>query len=345
MVFFASADRASSIRYSLSRSWAGRYIPNLSALMSNKTENSIALLEYSSDFGRHRTATGIRRHLRISCELAGLEVNQLFSGSSNLVNLSKVRQLARTVEAVYEKVLEFYEQRSSHRDSIQENSNPISYWIPEVEALSSELQPVLSEMQARHLADEDPRTIGFVTTQIHYSTRAILKRLAPVERTLLNAYFQLAEEQVCIPWQEVCALAMRYEQTAPEILLLESLFPHSDEIAIAVVQKLRSQFPQFRSRNGSWQDAQILASMLRDLNMFQVYLWLCLLHQDLSAITVRLLPLCLVVFPTVNVPWEFVDQTVRTLVAELRSRMTEPQWYLVQPYTAGLIEMFSIENN
>lgn len=329
---------------SLSRIWASRYLPNLSCFVSEQSESSVAhLLEYSSDFGRQKTADRTRRHLRICCELAGLEVNQLFSGSSNLVNLAKVRRLAKSVEAVYEKVLQFYEQQSKIKQNVADSLNPISGWIPEIEALSIELQPILYQMQQEHLADEDPRTLGFVTTQFHFSTQMILKRLSPIEKALLGSYFQLAEEQVCIPWQEVCELAKRYDRASYEVLLIEHLLPESDAIAHTVCERARQQFPQFRSRRGSWDNLQITASMMRDLNMFQGYLWLCVLQQDLTPITVRLLPLCLMVFPSVNVSWEFIEQTIRLLVEEIRSRLTLHQWSIVQPYAMGLIDIFAVQ--
>ncbi|GAP97677.1 hypothetical protein [Leptolyngbya sp. NIES-2104] len=329
---------------SLSRSWASRYLPDLSALMSEQADLSIAhLLECSSDFGRRRTVEQVQRHLRICCELAGLEVNQLFSGSSNLVNLAKVRQLAKSVEAVYEKVLQFYEQQSNIKQNLADSLNPVSGWVPEIEALSIELQPVLYQMQQQHLADEDPRAIGFVTTQFHFSTQMILKRLNPIEKALLGSYFQLAEEQVCTPWQEICELANRSDRASREVLLIEQLLSEGNAIAQAVCEKARQQFPQFKSRRGSWDNVQITTSMKRDLNMFQCYLWLCVLHQDLSPITVRLLPLCLMVFPSVNISWEFIDQTVRLLVEEVRSRLTQNQWSIVQPYAVGLIDTFSVQ--
>ncbi|MBE9014171.1 hypothetical protein IQ250_28685 [Pseudanabaenaceae cyanobacterium LEGE 13415] len=340
MLLTSTSDLLASSR-SLSRIWTSRYLPDLATLTVEKSKYSIEhLLQYSSDFGRSRTVEQVRRHLKISCELAGLEVNQLFSGSSTLVNLSKVRQLAQSVEQVYERVLQCYQQQHS---SLGDEWNPMRNWSAEIEALSIELQPVLYEMQQQHLADEDPRTIGFVTTQFHFSTEMILKRLNPVEKALLGSYFQLAEEQVCIPWREICELAGRYDRSSPEILLLEQLLPESDAIAHCVHEKVRQQSPQFRSRRGGWDNLQITTSMMRDLNMFQSYLWLCLLQQDLAPINVRLLPLCLMVFPSVNVSWEFIDQTIRLLVEEVRSRLTRYQWSIVQPYATGLIDIFAVQ--
>jgi hypothetical protein len=165
-----------------------------------------------------------------------------------------------------------------------------------------------------------------------------------VERVLMSSYFQIVEEQVCIPWQEICALAMRYDRASPEIVLLEQLLPESDAIAWNVCEKARKQFPQFRSQRGGWENDRIITSMMRDLNMFQGYLLLCTLHKDLSPLTVRLLPMCLMVFPTVNVCWDFIDQTIRLLVEEIRSQMTEQQWSIVQPYATGLIHTFANQN-
>lgn len=333
-------DLSASAR-SLSRIWASRYLPDFSRLVLNKSSSPIAqLLEHLSDVGRSRTANQVRRQLQINCELAGLEVYQLFSESSTLVNLSKVRQLAQSVEQVYETVLQVYEQQSQ---SFGDTRNSMENWLSAIETLSIELQPVLQKMQQQHLADEDPRTIGFVTTQFHFSTEKILKRLNLIEQTLLGSYFRLAEEQICIPWKEICELANQCDRVSPEMLLIEQLLPESDAIADTVYEQARNQFPQFKSRRGSWDNLQIRTSMMRDLNMFQAYLWLCVLQRDLSVIAVRLLPLCMIVFPSVNVSWEFIDQTLRLLVIEVRSRLTQRQWSIVQPYAIGLIDVFALQ--
>lgn len=338
-MLLTSTPSFSSSARSLSRVWASRYLPDPASSLSDAS--TVQLLECFSDLGRYRTAEQVQRHLRICCELAGLEVHQLFSDSANSVNLTQVKRLATSVEAVYEKILQCYKQQSI-KHAYANSMNLNVQWVPEIEALSIELQPVLEQMQQQHLADADPRMIGFVTAQFRFTTQMILKRLNPIEQTLLGAYFQFAEEQVCIPWQEVCELAKRYDRASLQVLSIERLLPKSNAIAHTVCESIREQYPLFRSRRGSWDNTEVTTSMIRDLNMFQAYLWLCVLQQDLSPITDRLLPLCMMVFPSVNVSWKVIDQTIRSLVTEVRSHLSHKQWLIVQPYALGLIDIFAV---
>ena len=99
-----------STRTPLIQSWASRYQPNLNALATPNQDFPIAqLLEHLSSIGRKRTVDQVRRHLKINCELAGLDAHRLFSGNQNVINLAKVRSLSLHVERVYDRLLTFYQ--------------------------------------------------------------------------------------------------------------------------------------------------------------------------------------------------------------------------------------------
>jgi hypothetical protein len=75
--------------------------------------------------------------------------------------------------------------------------------------------------------------------------------------------------------------------------------------------------------------------------MFQAYLWLCALEGNMSAIEQELLPLCMMVFPSIEVSWELVEQLLPSLVTEIEERVSSEQMQLLMPYTQAMEQMFS----
>ncbi len=339
--------------HSLTRLWAARYMPKLSLLQGANPEFPIAqLLEHTSAIGRRRTVDLVQRHLRINCELAGLESNRLFAGESNVINLAKVRRIATYVEQVYERLLAVYLEHPYTPPVVGlPRQEPINVWqlsgstMPPMPVLLDAVEPVLRDLREQHFIDEDPRVIGFVTTQFHFTAKALFGRLGAWDQVLLSPYFQFAEEQVCIPWQQICYIADRHAADAPELRLVEKMLGNSDGIAFTVYETARQRLGGERTLRGDLTHPGVIASTIRDLNMFQAYLLLAILEGKLTAIEEHLLPLCLMVFPMVKVSWEFVDQALQLLVAEIKSRLSPAEWERVCPLTAGLLDMFATSDS
>ncbi len=340
-----SDPQAISDRQPLIQSWASRYQPHLSALVEPNQEFPIAqLLDHLSSVGRKRTVDQVRRHLKINCELAGLDAHRLFAETQNVINLAKVRNLSMYVERIYDRLLTFYQDQAQQVPTMGSDMGnmPIAS-LPPISILAQALEPLLEDLRQAHLVDEDPRTIGFVTTQFHFTTKAIFKRLKKWDQVLLYPYLQFAEEQVCIPWQEICQIALRYPAHAPEVLLVEQMIQMSDRIAFTVYQQGRQQLAEMTSTRGDMSHPEVAASIIRDTTMFQGYLWLCFLKGDMTAVQDRLLPLCLMVFPSVGVSWEWVYQMLEMLIEQVKSHLTAHQWDAVRPVTDQLLETFMME--
>lgn len=339
---------AASPHPSLLPSWTTRYQPNLNALQVSNQEFPIhQLLDHLSAAGRKRTVNLVRRHLKINCELAGLDAHRLFSTRQNVVSLSKVRNLSVHVERIYDRLLTCYSEQAQQAPTITGGSTqqqvPIAS-IPTLSTLSQALNPLLDDLCKAHLVDDDPRTIGFVTTQFHFTTRAIFKRLKLWDQVLLYPYLQFAEEQVCMPWQDLNQAALRHLPHSPEVLLVDQMISQCDQIAIAVYQQARQQLPSMKSVRGDMNHPDVAASMIRDTTMFQTYLWLCFLQGDMSAVQDRLLPLCMMVFPSVGVSWEWVYQMLVMLVSQISEQLSAEQWDLVRPTAELLLETFMLED-
>jgi hypothetical protein len=332
--------------------WATQYLPDWANFLEQQGHISAKdLIELSTDAGRTKTVETIRRYLRLHCELAGVETHGLFSSSTNVINLAEVRRLAKYVEEVYLKLLEMHQRRlfSDVTFVLEYLSNEEFHLaqsfevpLPAIAQLAAEIAPVMTQLREQHLASKDPKAIGFITTQFHFTTKVLLKNLSPIEQLLINPYFQFAEEQVCVPWQQVCEAATKYPADVMSVTIVKQFLPLSNLIARTVYQRSLEKFSAYQSRRGSLHNAHVRASIIRDLKMFQAYLWLSVLEESLETVQRELLPACLIVFPSVKVSWKLVDQMLALLIGEIRARMTPEEWMVIEPYARSLQEIFEL---
>jgi hypothetical protein len=335
----------------LMKLWTVRYLPDLSILTQpGKRFPSADLVATASPQGRLKTIEKVSRFLQISCEMAGLETNSLYAYIPNIVHLSETRRIACSVKQVYDRTLEIYAQQESPGhflkfiDSSPDLFSKIAMpflMLPAIPCLVAELEPLLLRLQAEHLTVQDSRAIGFLTTQFHFSTRELLKQLTPYEQVLLSPYLRFIEEQVCIPWQRMCAAASSHFSSSPIVALVEYLVPRCHEIAHATYQQSVSHYAKAHSRRGEFSRSDIAASTIRDLTMIQGYLLLSLLEQNIAAIEQELLPLCVMVFPSVGVAWGLVEQTLHWLIEEILRRLDQNQQALILPYTQSMQSLFA----
>jgi hypothetical protein len=78
--------------------------------------------------------------------------------------------------------------------------------------------------------------------------------------------------------------------------------------------------------------------------MFQAYIWLCVLEGNLSVVKGELLPLCLLVFPAVDVKWVFVECGVLWLTREIQAHLSPEQSSLFVPYAQQIQQLFVAAN-
>ncbi|MGQ4645787.1 hypothetical protein [Lyngbya aestuarii] len=341
--------------------WEERYVPDISTLSSKeKSLDFSRLIELSSTQNRAKTVAEIERLLRIQCDFAGIKSNILFSYIPNVVNLSDTQKLSQHIQLIYHKALGVYKQQPPlsvptpfsevERQSlgtIDISSNFFKHWVmPAVglkttKQLSTELQPLFEQLRQQHLLADDPRAIGFVSTQFHFSTTFVFNHLKLPEQVLLSPYFKFVEEQACIPWQRVCRAAAKHTPDSPSLNLVQKLLPASQEIALNIHHRAARLYPDHCSRRGNLNHPGVKASSIRDLEMFQAYLWLSLLENSLAVVEEELLPLCTMVFPSIDVKWELVQQIMPLLVEEFQTRVEPEQMSILLPYTQGIEKLFS----
>jgi len=342
--------------------WAHRYIPDLTPFET--PENSLFLpniFECASPEARAKTSAKLEDDLiNIKCQMASLQAQSLYAYIPNILDLSEAQRLAHYAFRVYQQLSIIYgDVYSFPTPSIHTMSLPLdkfqgdvllSWAIPPIAQLAKTLEPVLLEFQEQHLATKNWRTLGFLTTLLNFSNELIFtkltqtqltrRRLSLGEQVLLLPYFKFIEEQVALPWERVCAAAASHSIRSPAFILVEQMFPQSRDIAQAVYRKLMKLLPHHRSRRGGLDHSGITHSCLRDLEMFQAYLWLCVLEGNMVAIEKELVGLCVLVMTGVDVKWEMVELWNNVLVEEILDRVTPKQRQLLKPYTQGLKKVF-----
>ncbi|MBW4633933.1 MAG: hypothetical protein KME30_19125 [Iphinoe sp. HA4291-MV1] len=331
----------------LTKLWAKRYTPDLSSrFLFQDPWLHRDLVEAASPAGRVKTVAKLQLPLLdVTCQMAGILAKELYEYIPNVLDLNETRQLSQYSHQVYIKLLEFYQQSSNSQQSIlwaiAGNSLSLSEWgIPNIEQLATALQPILLEFQEQHILSHDWRTLGFITTLLNFCNQLLLKQLTPIEQIIIAPYFKFVEEQVAVPWQRVCAAAAKHQLDSPALALVEQMLSVSDEIAQVVYHRITELFPNHRSRRGGLSDPGVTHSCLRDLNMFQAYLWLCMLEENTVPMEQELAALCIMVMESVDVKWELCAQWIQSLVDEIMSRVTPEQSSLLQPHTQAMQEIF-----
>jgi hypothetical protein len=332
--------------------WTKRYTPDISSIpIVNYPSLYTSLLEAALPEGRAITAMKLHDcSLNNKCQLAGIKVNALYNYVPNVVDLNEARKITHVAYKVYQQLLDIYQQPSRLKASpteklLAESSNyqrvSLSSWgIPSIEQLATVLEPLLLKLQDVHIASKDWRTLGFITTLFNFTNKLMLDRLTDAERVLINPYFKFVEEQVALPWQRVCAAAAKHQLNSPSLSLVAQMFPLSEEIAETVYRRLLAMFPNHWSRRGKLGNPDIAHSCIRDLNMFQAYLWLCFLEESMQSVEEELVTLCVMVMQGVDVKWELTEQWTKVLMDEILSRLNGQQKQLLLPYAQKMQQAF-----
>ncbi|NEO97464.1 MAG: hypothetical protein F6K58_01875 [Symploca sp. SIO2E9] len=344
----------------LVNAWQARYITDFSTLSVKEEQiNFYELMKLTSSKGREKTAREVQRLLNLKCEVAGIRSNIIFSYIPNIVNLADYKHLSQYIQMIYHHLMEIYKQQpplslpaslsnteKSFLGAVNISGDFFKQWVmptvrlPTVQQLSRELQPKIEQLRIEHLSTGDRRAIGFVSTQFHFSTRFIFNQLQLSEQILLSPYFKFVEEQVCIPWQRVCDAAAKQTPGSWKLALVQQMLPASREIAVNIHRRACQMYPNHRSRRGNLDEPGVKASSIRDIEMFQAYLWLCVLEDSMAAVEKELLPLCVLVFPSIDVDWELVKKIVPFLVDEFWVHMSQEQMLLLQTYTNAMQQLF-----
>ncbi|AFY60416.1 hypothetical protein [Synechococcus sp. PCC 6312] len=206
--------------------------------------------------------------------------------------------------------------------------------------LTMTVGPTVGQVRRKHTAI-DPRVIGFVSLQFHHTGVILLQNAPASQRETLQNFFKVIDDHLYMPLHRAYEAAANHDYNSPGLSLVRHLLPESTAIATTICQRVAAAFQSHRCFTGPLNHPQVRTSSIRDVEMFQIYLWVCLLEGSLDAIQRELFPLCLMLYPTLNVTWELVYQMVYLLGTEIKTRTTNLDSSALTPYYQALREMFN----
>lgn len=304
---------------SLSELWAKKYIKTL-----NQHDQTLSQLGAARP--RALVAQDLMEQLRSVSAQAWNKTESLLAHEMRRhqihAELVDPWEISKEAHLIYDKALSAYAQQ-----------------IPP-QRLSILISADLGAIRKKHTS-LDPRVIGFVSMQFHYCSQLLLNQLPTAERAALEDYFKVIDDYLYMPLQRAYDAAANYDYDDPRLKAVQALLPLSSAIARAVVNQVHQRNPHYLCYSGPLNSATVRASSLRDVEMFQVYLWTCVLEKNISVITQELFPLCVMLYPTLNVSWELVRQMITLLGKEFAACAEPPYVEYYLPYYQAIWKMFS----
>ncbi|MGV0026253.1 hypothetical protein [Phormidesmis priestleyi] len=117
----------------------------------------------------------------------------------------------------------------------------------------------------------DPRVIGFVSMQFHYSGQMLLSSLPRAQQIVLTDYFKVIDDHLYMPLQRAYKMAAQHDYDSPALQVVQTLLPVSSTIAQRIVARVIQLNPQYRCQTGGLNERAVRISSVRDVEMFQVY--------------------------------------------------------------------------
>jgi hypothetical protein len=345
---------------SLALQWAKKYLQNLNNDFSRVEDNQemLHLKDVVSQAGREQTAQKLMKSLRTVSHQTWNKVEMLLSQEMerHQIDPKLINPWEITADSfkIYEKTLEVYTKQAPLRQlamvmRLARQGEPLYQKALEIyteQVAPSQLATVIgAEVGAlrKKYTKDDPRVIGFVSMQFHYTNFLLLQTLSSSERTIIPAYFKVIDDHLYMPLQRAYDAAAEHDYDSPALAAVQNLLQVSTEISRKISHRIIELYPSYRSHSGLLSDPEVKTSSIRDIEMFQVYLWLCTLEGSVAAIQQELFPLCVMLYPTFHVQWELIRQMLHLLGQEIQSRLSAKQANTLMPYFQVLWQMFSPE--
>jgi hypothetical protein len=314
---------------SLAQQWAKRYVQNLQGGSVGAGEPAVGTVTgVARKKSRVEMAEQLRQSLRLACAGGWSKTEMLLAGEMKRhgldLDLINPWQIAADAHQIYARALEFYADREAPQ------------------GFSLSISRDLGRIRQTHMA-ADPRVLGFVNLQFHHTGLLLLEQLPDCERAQLGHYFKIIEDNLNMPLQRSYEAAVARDAESPELVAVQQLLRVSSEIAEKVGWRVVQLHPNYRTLSGELSQPRVHLSSTRDVEMFQVYLWVCLLEGSIAAVQQELFPLCVFLYPVLGVKWELVRQMLSLLEEEIQRCLRADSHALFAPYFQALSEMFSPE--
>ncbi len=315
--------------HSLASLWARKYVASL--ITRDEAENlrrNQNFTDVSSKEGRTSTTRTLKQGLTLASAQAWSKTENLLSGEIQRHGISPDLidpwGIAADSHNLFQKCLEAYSDRVTPR------------------RLSVLVAADFGRIRRKYTAN-DPRTLGFVSMQFHYTGMSLLEQISTAEQALFAPYLKVMDDHLYMPLRAAYEAAANLEMNSPELLAVQQLLPISTKIAHTVCSQVMRNRPNYASYTGKLSTPPVRVSSVRDVEMFQVYLCLCALEGSIRSVQEELFPLCVMLYPRLSVSWELVQEMLRFLGWQLHDRLAPDQLVIFLPYLRALTEMFSLD--
>ena len=314
--------------HSLAVLWAKKYYLSVTRDNSQERANHESLEEVNSEIGRRKTANKLMQNLTLASAQAWSLTETLLSEEIRRhgINPELINplEIAADTRNLFQKAWEAYA-----------NGAP-------PERLSVLVGKDCGRVRQKYTS-QDPRAIGFVSMQFHYTGQKMLGWLSPAEQALFSPYLKVMDDHMYMPLQAAYEAAANHEESSPALLAVQHLLPISSRIAYAVYDRVIRQHPGYETYSGSLRSETVKISSIRDVEMFQVYLCLSVLEGNVYSVQQELFPLCVMLYPRLNVSWALVQEMLNNILWEMHDRLSLDSVGPFLPYLRTLSEMFSQE--
>jgi hypothetical protein len=314
---------------SLAALWARNYFVSVTTRDdAEQLRKAASLAEMTSKQGRSRTATKLTSNLTLASAQAWSMTENLLSAeirrhgiNPNLIN---PWEIAADSHELFKKALAAYGDRVTPR------------------RLSVLISSAFGQVRHKYTA-QDPRAIGFVSMQFHYTGQVLLSELSNSERILLEPYFKVMDDHLYMPLRAAYEAAASHPYYSPTLTAVQNLLPISTRIAHAVHKQVSRRHTGYTTHNGTLTSPLVKTSSIRDIEMFQVYLCLCALEDSIQSVQRELFPLCVMLYPRLHVKWQLVQDMLQAIGWEMHDRLSPHDVAAFLPYLRSLTEMFSCD--
>lgn len=314
--------------HSLAVLWARKYYLSVTSQNEEKQQNAENLTETNSKPGRSRTSNKLMQNLTLASAKGWALTETLLSKeirrhgiNPDLIN---PLEIAADIRNLYEKALDAYAAGVS------------------AQRLSVLVAKYCGKVRKKYTIN-DPRAIGFVSMQFHHTGQKLLEWLSESEQQLFAPYLKVMDDHMYMPLQAAYEAAAEHEIDSPLLLAVQNLLPISTTIAYEVCQSVSRQHPGYQSYSGALTAEKVKISSIRDVEMFQVYLCLCVLDRNIRSVQQQLFPLCVMLYPCLKVSWKLVQEMLLFMSWEIQERLPLQHVPIFLPYLRTFSEMFSHE--
>ncbi|MEN9251185.1 MAG: hypothetical protein Q6K99_05265 [Thermostichales cyanobacterium BF4_bins_65] len=212
------------------------------------------------------------------------------------------------------------------------------------EKFSTDIARVCGQIRQRY-SSRDPRLLGFMSMQFHYTGQILLESLSPREQSLFLPYLKVMDDHLYMPLHRCyqAAAALATEDTPPPLRAMQELLPAVTPIAETICADAAHAFPGYHTLGGSLSQVMVRVSSIRDVEMFQIYLGLAVLEGSIRAVQQELFPLCVMLYPPLRVGWDLVRYLLAALEKLLPLYLSSSSYALLAPYLQQVQGMFSTE--